>query len=70
MVHETVEQGGGHDLVAQKLSPRIKALVARNDDRGSLVKILDEGEEEIRFIALNGCVADLVDDYEVGFREP
>ena len=65
MMHEPVEQGARHDLVAEEFGPRIEALVARNSDGAALIEVRDEREEEIGFHALDGGVADLVDDYEV-----
>ncbi len=50
-MHKAVEQGGGHDLVAEELGPGFEALVARDDNR-TLVKIRDKSEEEVPFVAL------------------
>jgi hypothetical protein len=65
-----VEERGGHNFVAEELGPRVEALVAGHDDGYALVEVGDEGEEEVRFVARDGCIADLVNDHEVRLREP
>ena len=45
-VQQSVEQGGGHDLVAEDVAPLLEALVRGQDRRGALVAPVDELEEE------------------------
>ena len=61
-VEQTVQQGGGHDLVVQDLAPALEALVRCEHRRGVLVAPVDELEEEDGAAAADGQVADLVDD--------
>jgi len=37
VVHEAIDERGGHDLVAEHGAPLFKALVGRQDGRGVLV---------------------------------
>ena len=61
-VEQTVQQGGGHDLVVQDLAPALEALVRGEHRRGVLVVPVDELEEEDGAAASDREVADLVDD--------
>ena len=69
MMHEPVQKRGRHDLVAHEFRPRAQVLVARDGDRGPFIEIRDEGEKQVRFPALDGRIADLVDDDHVGLRK-
>lgn len=70
MMDKPVEERGRHDLVAEELCPGVEGLIAGYDDGCPLVEVGDEGKEEIRFVALDRCIADLVDDHEVRLCEP
>jgi hypothetical protein len=62
VVQEAVDQGGGHDVVAEDLAPLLEALVGGEDGGGVLVAAGHELEEEHGAVAGDGQVADLVDN--------
>ena len=64
VVHEPVDHGGGHDVVAEDLAPAAEALVGGDDQGGPLVPRGDELEEQVRGFGFEGDVADLVDDQQ------
>src|SRR5690242_9624650 len=66
VVKHAVEDRGGDDPVAKHVAPAAEALVAGQDHRATLVAPADELEEEIGSGAVDGQVADLVDDEEPG----
>src|SRR6266508_5786303 len=70
VVDEPVDQGGGDDGVAEDLAPLLEAAVRGDGDRAALVAAGDQGEERVGGLALQGEVADLVDDEQVVAREP
>ena len=55
--------------IAEDVAPGAQALVAREDDRPALAAPRDQLKEEIRPVAVDRDVADLVDDQELGLRE-
>ena len=62
VVDEAVDEGGGDHRVAEDLAPGLEAAVAGDDDRAAFVAPGDEGEEQVRGLAFERQVADLVDD--------
>src|SRR6266566_4680272 len=64
VVHEAVDQGAGHDVVAEDLAPILEAFVAREHGGGPLVAAAHELEEEHGAGACDREVAELVDDQE------
>ena len=69
VVQQAVEDGGGDDGVAEDLAPGAQALIAGQDDRAPLVAARDELKEEIGALAVDGDVADLVDDQQLRLRQ-
>ncbi len=69
VVQQTIDEGSGHDLVAQDLSPVLEAFVGGEHSGGALIAPVDELEEEHRARGADGQVADLVDDQERGIGE-
>ena len=69
MVQQAVEDGGGDHGVAKDLAPGAQALIAGQDDRAPLVAARDQLKEEIGALAIDGDVADLVDDQQLGLRQ-
>src|SRR4051812_25765412 len=61
-VDEAVDEGGGDHRVAEDFAPGFEAAVAGDDDRAAFVAPGDEGEEQVRGLAFEWEVADLVDD--------
>src|SRR4026209_2885820 len=70
VVDEPVDEGGGDHGVAEDLAPLLEAAVRVGDDRAAFVAAGDEREEQVRGLALQGEVADLVDDEEMVALEP
>src|SRR5215204_4154674 len=64
VVDEPVDEGGGDHGVAEDLAPGLKAAVAGDDDRAAFVAARDQREEQVRRLALEREVADLVDDQQ------
>jgi hypothetical protein len=64
VVDEPIDQGGRDHRVAEDLAPLLEAAVAGDDDRAALVAAGNEREEQVGGLALQGQVADLVDDQE------
>ena len=62
VVDEPVDQGGGDHGVAEDLAPGFEAAVAGDDDRAAFVAARDQREEQVRGLAFQWQVADLVDD--------
>ena len=65
VVHESVDQGRGDHRVAEDLAPGFEPAVAGDDDAAAFVAAGDQGEEEVRGLAFEGEVADLVDDQQL-----
>ena len=66
VVQEPVEQRGGHDRVAEHVPPLGESLVRGEDHGALLVAGVDELEEEVGGLGVDGDVADLVDDEQGG----
>ena len=62
VVNEAVDERGGDHGVAEDFAPGFEAAVAGEDDRAAFVAARDEREEQVRGLAFQGQVADLVDD--------
>src|SRR6516165_3247082 len=62
VMHEAIDEGCRHDLVAEDHAPLLEALVRCEDSGSMLVAVVDELEEEHRTVAAQGQVADLIDD--------
>ena len=62
MVQHSVDEGRGHDLVAEDLAPLLEALVGGQHRRVVLVAPADELEEEDGPFPADREVSDLVDD--------
>ena len=61
-VEQSVQDGGGHDLVGEDLAPGAPALVGGDDDRFlPLVTLGDDLEEKGGLRTLEGGVSDLVE---------
>src|SRR3954454_23616285 len=61
---ESVDEGGGDHRVAEDFAPGFKAAVAGEDDRAAFVAARDKREEQVRGLAFQRQVADLVNDQE------
>jgi hypothetical protein len=61
VVDQSVDHGGGYDIVAEGLSPAAEGFVAGDDQGGAFVAGGDELEEQVRRVGFEGDVADLVD---------
>src|SRR6266581_1404196 len=69
VMQEAVEDGGGDDPVAEHLAPDGEGLVRGDEDGALLVAAGDELEEQVGGQTVEGQVADLVDDEELGLDE-
>ncbi len=61
-MQQPVEDRGGDDAVAEDLAPGAEALVAGQDHGPAFIAPADELEEQVRALAVDRQVADLVDD--------
>src|SRR5262249_60583266 len=66
VMEDAVQDGSGDDAVAEHLAPAAKALIAGEDHGAALVAAADELKEEVGPGAIDGQVADLVDDKQAG----
>jgi hypothetical protein len=64
VVDEPVDERGGDHRVAEDFAPGFKAAVAGEDDRAAFVAARDQREEQVRGLALEREIADLVDDQQ------
>lgn len=64
VVQESVEDGGGQDVVAEDGSPFGEVFVAGDDGGAFLVSSADQLEEHVGFVAVEPEVADFVDDQQ------
>ena len=64
VVNEAVDERGGDHGVTEDFAPGLEASVAGEDDRAAFVAARDQGEEQVRGLALERQVADLVDDQQ------
>jgi hypothetical protein len=64
VVDESVDHGGGHDVIAEYFAPAAEGFVAGDDEAGSFVAGCDELEEQVRGFRFEGDVADLIDDQQ------
>ena len=69
VVKQSVDQGTGHEVVAEDLAPFVKEFVRDQNGRGSLIAASYELEEEHGAVASDRQVADLVDHEERRMRE-
>jgi hypothetical protein len=61
VVDESVDHRGGHDVVAEDLSPSPERHVRGDQDCSLFVAAGDQLEEQVRGVLVEGDVADLVD---------
>ena len=69
VVQQTVDQRGGHHLIAEDQAPLLEALVRGQYRRGPLVAARHELEEEHRPRARDRQIPDLIDHQERRMRE-
>ena len=65
MVGEPIEERGGHLGVTEDGWPFAERQVRRDDDRGALVELADQVEEELSAGLSEGQIAEFVQDQEV-----
>ena len=65
VVHEPVDQRGGDHRVAEDLAPGLEPAVAGDDDAAAFVAAGDQREQQVRGLAFEREVADLVDDQQL-----
>ena len=77
VMQESVEDGGGEDVVTEDGSPLGEVLVARDDRGAFFVSAADQLEKHVGFVAVESEIADFVDhqqrwSHEIGelAREP
>jgi hypothetical protein len=61
MMQQSIQQSCGHHAVTHHLRPAIKALVGGDDDRLLFIKFTNQIEEQVRFLPVDGRIADFVD---------
>ena len=62
MVQQAVQQGGGHDVVAEEGAPVPEAAIGGKDGGALLVAGIDQLEEQVGAAGFDRQVADLIDD--------
>src|SRR5438034_3192415 len=67
VMQESIEDGGGDDVVAEDLTPLRHALIRRDQHRRFLVAMAHELKEEMGTLAFERHVAELVDDEQLRF---
>src|SRR2546427_6588017 len=67
VMQESIEDGGGDDVVAEDLTPLRHALIRRDQHRRFLVAMAHELKEEMSTLAFERHVAELVDDEQLPF---
>src|SRR5262245_53600228 len=65
-MQEAIENRGGDHVIAKALPPVAKALVTGQEDRAFFIPAADELKEEIGPLPVDGDIADLVDDEQLG----
>ena len=68
VVQESVENGGGEDIVAEDLAPLGDELIGGDEHAALLVTPSDELEEEVGAALLEGQISELVEDEQLGLR--
>ena len=63
-VQQAVQQGGGHDVIAEDSAPVPEAAIGGEDGGALLVAGIDQLEEQVGAAGLQGQVADLIDDQQ------
>src|SRR5262245_42565644 len=66
VVEDAVQDRGGDDPVPEDLAPAPEALIAGEDHGAALVAAADQLEEQVGALAVDGQVADLIDDEQPG----
>ena len=67
MVEKAVEDGGGNGAVAvEDCGPLLEGFVGGEHDGAALVALADDLEEEVRAALIDGEVANLIEDKDVG----
>ena len=61
MVQQSVQQGRGHDIVAEDSAPVLEAAIGGENSGAFLVAGIDQLEEQVGAAGLQGQVTDLVD---------
>ena len=69
VVEQAIEDRGRDHGIAEHLAPGAETLIAGEDDGPALVAARDELEEKVGPLAVNGDVADLVDDEDLGLGQ-
>jgi hypothetical protein len=64
VVDESVDHGGGGDVVAEDLAPAAERLVGGDDQAGAFVAAADEHEHQVRGLGVEWDVSHLVDDQQ------
>src|SRR5947207_2395139 len=67
VMQESIEDGGGDDVVAEDLTRLRHALIRRDQHRRFLVAMAHELKEEMSTLAFERHVAELVDDEQLRF---
>jgi len=65
VVDEPVDHRGGHDVVAEDLSPAAERHVRGGQDGALFVAAGDQLEEQVRGVRIERDVSDLIDDQQL-----
>lgn len=64
-VKQAVKNGGGERLIAQEAAPFIRPFVRRKDKSRMVIPFINELEEQVGFLGIDGHIHDVVDDDEL-----
>src|SRR5262249_60367668 len=69
VVHDAIENGGGQRaVIVEDLCPVLVGAVGGNHDRGALVALADDLEQQVCTVLVDGEIAEFVDDEDGGLQ--
>ena len=69
MVEEPIENRRGNDGIPEDLAPGAETLITGEQNRALLIAPRDELEEQVGALPINGHIAGLINDKELGLGQ-
>jgi hypothetical protein len=66
VMEQPVQKRAGHHRILADLTPRTKALIGRQDEGPPLIAARDALEEHMGAVPIDGAIAHLIDEAELG----